>query len=354
MKKIILFIIGLIAFGTAEAKSDIVRQTYIYSIKGADTLRLDTYIDKNAEVKGKRPVMIYIHGGGYCAGSRKNVAQEIYNRHFAELGFVSVSIDYRLAMITPDKGDTDKDLWNSADKKKNDKKKNKYGISCVYDVVKIANVDVIDATNFLLSKANELNIDSSCIMISGGSAGATTCLTLEYDICNNASYTKKLPEGFNYAGIISHAGAIDVKADTTLTWQRKPCPVLFFHGDKDFAVPFEHNVIAGENWYGTKRLISEFRKMDVPFWAFIMKGADHIMAMKPLTDNNAETDKFVEEIIKNKKQSFVYTEWTDKPAPDMSSVEQMLKYVPMYILGFGKYMEEMDWNHIAKPKNIVF
>jgi acetyl esterase/lipase len=75
-----------------------VRSTYVYSIKGIDTLHLDTYIDTSAVVKGKRPTMIYVHGGGFAFGSRKHVVQEIYNRHFAEMGFVSVSIDYRLAM----------------------------------------------------------------------------------------------------------------------------------------------------------------------------------------------------------------------------------------------------------------
>jgi poly(3-hydroxybutyrate) depolymerase len=356
MKKIILLFLGLMALGSAEAKSNVERQTYVYSIKGADTLHLDTYIDKSAEVKGKRPVMIYIHGGGYVTGSRKNVAQEIFNRHFAEMGFVSVSIDYRLAM--PQQMNAAPAKPAVADKKKGKKKtntnNNKYGITGVYDVVKIANEDVVDATNFLLSKASELNIDSSCVMISGGSAGAITCLTLEYDLCNNAPYTQKLPAGFNYGGIISHSGAIDTRSDTTLTWPRKPCPILFFHGDKDPLVPLEHGVIGGDNWYGDKRIIPDMQKMQISYWSFIMKGADHIMAMKPLTDNNAETDKFVNEIIKGKKTSYVYTEWTDAEAPDMSSVEHMVKYVPMYILGFGKYMEEMDWSNIAKPQSIVY
>jgi predicted esterase len=347
------------ALGSAEAKSEITRATYVYAIKGADTLHLDTYIDKSAEVKGKRPVMIYIHGGGFVTGSRKNVAQEIYNRHFAEMGFVSVSIDYRLAMPQQPNANTAPqaavgDKKKNKNKKKTDANLNKYGVTSVNEVIKIANEDVIDATNFVLSKAGEMNIDSSCVMISGGSAGAITCLTLEYDISNRAAYTQKLPSGFNYAGIISHSGAIDTRGDTVLTWARNPCPILFFHGDKDPLVPLDHGVIMGENWYGDLHIIPDMHRMKVPYWAFVMKGADHIMAMKPLTDNNAETDKFVNEIVKGKKQSYVYTEWADEVAPDMSSVEQMLKYVPMYIIGFGKYLEEMDWSNVAKPKSIVY
>jgi poly(3-hydroxybutyrate) depolymerase len=346
--------------GSAMAKSGIVRSTYVYSIKGADTLHLDTYIDTSAVVKGKRPMMIYVHGGGFAVGNRRNVAQEIYNRHFAEMGFVSVSIDYRLAM-PKQIPDATKGKPVTTSKKKNKKGKkdavdndNKCNVKSLYEVVKIADEDVIDATNFLLSKAGELNIDSTQVMISGGSAGAITCLTLEYDICNNAPYTKKLPANFNYCGIISHAEAIDNRSDTVLTWSNKPCPILFFHGDKDMIVPFDHGVIGSENWFGDKHILPDMRKMQVPYWSFVMKGADHIMAMKPLTDNNAETDKFIEEIIKGKKQSYINTEWEDAVAPDMSSTDNMLKYVPMYILGFGKYMEEMDWSHITKPKNIVY
>lgn len=348
MKRILLFILVFVTFRLLSAQTHITRKTYIYSIKGADTLRLDTYIDDTAAVKGKRPVMIYVHGGGFSMGSRKNVAQEIFNRHFAEKGFISVSIDYRLALSqpTPNSASTS----STADKKKS----NRYNIATLYDAVRIADEDVVDATNFILSKANEWKVDSTCIMISGGSAGAITCLTLEYDLCNHAPYTQKLPEGFNYAGIVSQAGAICLHKEKALTWERKPCPILFFHGDKDSLVPIEHKVIAGEHWFGDKMILPDMRKMHVSYWSFVEKGADHIMAMKPLTDNNAETDKFVDEMVKGKKQAYVYTEWAEETAPDMSSAEHMLKYVPMYILGFGKYIDEMDWSNIPKPTGIVY
>jgi poly(3-hydroxybutyrate) depolymerase len=328
---VFVFFLTAACIAVAAQQHDIKRSTYIYSVKGSDTLLLDVYIDEAAAVSGRRPVMLHVHGGGFSAGSRKNVAQEMFNRHFAEMGFVSVSIDYRLA-LAPD---------------------NKYNVKGIDEAVRIATEDLVDATAFILAKSDVLMADTFNIMISGGSAGAITCLALEYDLCNRADYTKKLPHNFNFSGIISHAGAIPSKPDA-LVWAEKPCPMLLFFGDKDMLVPFDKGEVGGLNWMGSKYLHRQFEEMQVPHWVFEAKGADHVMAMKPLTDNNEETDKFYRSFIVGKCNSTVYTEWSDAVPPDMTSVEQMLKYVPLYILGFGKYLEEMENMPVEQPKNIVF
>ena len=331
MKKILFLIFGFIAAGYAMAQSNITRKTYVYSIKGNDTLHLDVYTNNSITTKDLRPVMIYVHGGGFSAGSRKNAAQELFSRHFTEQGFVSVCMDYRLG-LTPD---------------------NTYNLKGLNDVVRIANEDIVSATTFILSKADELQLDPSTILISGGSAGAIACLTIENDICNHIDYTKALPKGFNYAGIISHAGAIPIDGDT-LVWAEKPCPILFFHGDKDNAVPFDKADIAGSIWVGTKYLHHQFKEMQVPHWVYVEKGADHVMAMKPLIYNHEESDRFYRSFIKEKCNSIVYTEWADKEPSDMASVDQMIKYVPLYIIGFGKYLEDLENAPIERPENIVF
>ncbi len=38
----------------------------------------------------------------------------------------------------------------------------------------------------------------------------------------------------------------------------------------------------------------------------------------------------------------------------MSSVEAMIQYVPLYILGYGQYLEQLDWNNLPKPDSIVY
>ena len=335
MKRLLLTIAACLALVTSWAQ--VTRTTYDYAIKGADTLRLDIYLDQSLKTEGKRPVMIYMHGGAWSAGSRKNAAQEVYNRHFAELGFVSVSINYRLALA---EGNT-------------------YGAKTLYDVIRIGNEDMVSATNFLLSMAEELNADTEAVLISGGSAGAICSLQLEYDLCNGKDYTKELPEGFNYAGIISQAGAIVMEGDT-VKWEKSPCPILFIHGDNDGAVPFERNELVEGSFevhgemVGSKYLHEQLTQMDSPHWLYVQKGADHIMAMKALTDNLEECDKFYQSFVKEKRHSIVYTEWADAEPANMSSVEEMIKYVPFYILGFGKYLDEIDWGNLDKPKDIVY
>ena len=89
MKKL-LFCLAMLGFSLGlKAQSDVVtRETRIYSIIGKDTLRVDAYINPKAEVKPEgRPVLMYIHGGGWTMGSRVNAAQEIYCRYMAESGW---------------------------------------------------------------------------------------------------------------------------------------------------------------------------------------------------------------------------------------------------------------------------
>jgi len=312
----------------------VVRETYIYAIKDTDTLRLDTYIDTTLQMEGKRPVFMYVHGGGFTTGSRINVAQEVLLRHMAAQGFVAVAPDYRLA---------GNDLSNGG----------KYHVQTLYDIVQIACEDVADAVNYVLAMT-DLQPDDSCFVIGGGSAGAITALTLEYDLCNEAAYTNRLPQGFNFAGIISHAGAIDARADSILTWKHAPCPTLFFHGSNDQVVPFERGNVYGDWFVGTKALMSEWQKQGVSNWAFVVPGADHIMAMSPLTENDAETDKFIQQIVQGHQQVNAYTKWTPADVPNMSDAAAMVRFAPLYILGYGKYIEDMDWSNVERPAQVVY
>ena len=96
------------------------------------------------------------------------------------------------------------------------------------------------------------------------------------------------------------------------------------------------------------------KEMGVPYWKWIEKGADHVMAMKPLTTYLEEQFRFLNDFCLNGLQSTVNTEVEDKEPANMSSVEMMVKYVPMYILGYGKYLDEIDWSNMGKPKDVVY
>lgn len=306
------------------------RETYVYAIKDGDTLRLDKYTDTTFKTKEPRDVMIYVHGGGFSTDSRKNAAQEVFVRHLATQGIVAFQIDYRLGAAPH----------------------NKWGFTNVNDAVRLSTEDLVSATRFILDHQKEWNINPRRVMISGGSAGAIYVLTAEYDLCNDEPYTRILPEDFNWAGVISHAGAIP--ANDTLVWKRKPCPLMLMHGTKDNIVPIEKKYVEGKNYYGSIYIASQLEKMKAPHWLYLVIGADHIVAMKPLVDNHEDMDRFIRKFVNEQIDASAFTEWADKVPDSMTTVDDMIKAVPLYIYGYGKYLDEMDSEKIEKPKTIVY
>lgn len=320
------------AQNTQEVPSqEITIETVDYAVKGADTLKMDVYVREDLRSAEKLPVMFYVHGGGFSMGSRKNVAQEIFIRHFVEEGYLGVSIDYRLA----------------------GGEGFKYGCESVLDVIKLACEDMADATRYLLE---HYNADPEKIITSGGSAGAVMVLQIEYDICNEASYLAgRLPEGFNYAGVISAAGGISTPLDEKeLTWKHDPCPVLLMYGSEDMTVNEVLAPYMGMNMFCSKTLHEEFDKWGYPNWLYTEIGADHVVAMKHLTANQEEADEFIRHFVNEGKKSSVTTEWKDAEPAGMADIDAMVKNVPMYILGYEKYLSEMDWNNLGTADEIKY
>ena len=316
MQRFLFVLIACImAAATVSAQSTVKKETMVYSTKDTIQLQLDKYVDNSVPYKSKRPVFIYVHGGGFATGSSINALQIQYCKHFTAQGFVAIAINYRLGL----------------------KDKNQPDEGTIMKAVAFASGDLIDATAFIISKANEWNIDTGKIIISGGSAGAITCLTAEYDICSGGQFSGGLPKGFNYAGIVSHAGAIIVHQDT-LTWKKAPCPMLLMHGNKDQLVPFDTKSVSGDIYAGSNYIHNQFVKANIPHWLYEEAGADHIVALKPLQYNFGEIDAFIDKFVMKGQQSIVYTVWTDNK-PD--SMQDMMKVVPLYINGWGKTDEEV-------------
>lgn len=297
------------------ARGETTRETFVFSKKKGAELKLDRYIDNSVVYSGKRPVFIYVHGGGFSTGSRVNALQEQYCRHFAQKGYVAVQIDYRLGIKAGEKADN----------------------PTIIKAVSMATEDLIDATAFILSKAVEWNIDPERIIISGGSAGAITCLNTEYDICTTGKFTGRLPVGFNYAGIISHAGAI-VEINDTLKWSKTPCPLLLMQGTKDQLVPFDLVKSEGMTMAGSNYIHKQLVSLNVPHWFYEETGADHIVALKPLQYNFAETDTFIDRLVMKREHAVIHTSWADEK-PD--SMDGMMKVVPLYITGWDKYEDQL-------------
>lgn len=304
--------------------------TCVYSIEGPDTLKMDVYTHPDFRNRTNLPVMLYVHGGGFSTGSRINAAQEVFLRHFAAKGYLGVSIDYRLGMA----------------------KDNPYKVMTLADVESLATHDMATATRYVI---DNFNVNPKEIITAGGSAGAMTVMQIEYDICNDADYVKGiLPQDFNYAGIISAAGAITEAEGDTMVWRKEPCPVLLMVGSEDKTVPTHIAGVMGNTVYGTYAIDRQFNEMKVPHWTFIATGADHVVAMTHLTENLGEADIFCERFVTKKEKANVFTEWNAASPASMANVDLMMKYAPLYIFGYDKRLNEIDWNNIQKPKDVVY
>lgn len=286
MKKLILAAAFLILMATTIAGQNQQRpqmapnpdtiETYLYAVKGKDSLFLDRHINPAKINPDKKiPTMIYMFGGGWAYGSRRGR----YN-YLTEIGVQVISIDYRKAL-------------------------EKYGYSDVIGpmpdtmsrAINIALDDLTDAMSFVIKHADEWNVDLDKVMLSGSSAGAITTLMSIYDICNDGPYSKKFPAGFMPAGYIGYAGAI-INEDKDLVWNKKPCPMMFFHGSGDTTVPYDMKRVNKLSVYGPQYILKQLHEMEVPNALYVEEDADHVMSYKPFSGYNTnEIQTFVEKFV---------------------------------------------------------
>ena len=239
------------AADTADAAPE--KRTYLYAVKDADSLYLDHYVSPVAE--GRRPCMIFVFGGGFVGGTRDNAEYLPYFDFLTRKGYDVVSIDYRLG-LKPLRG---------VDRKISTREM----VGLFNNAVSIAVEDLFSATLFVLDNAEEWMIDTDMIVTCGSSAGAITVLQAENAVCNRTVASAVLPKGFNYAGVISFAGAI-FSVDGAPKWENAPAPVMFFHGNADNQVPFEKASLLGVGFYGSKFIFDQFEKRDWPCWFYTL------------------------------------------------------------------------------------
>jgi acetyl esterase/lipase len=67
-------------------------KTLTYASRGGQELLLDLYLPQN--VRGRLPVIVFLHGGGWSGGTRTTGPD--FKRFFAQDGFAMASIEYRL------------------------------------------------------------------------------------------------------------------------------------------------------------------------------------------------------------------------------------------------------------------
>lgn len=224
-------------------------------------LVLDVY-QPFGDAATQRPVMVMVHGGSFLQGNKLDLA--LTCRHFAQKGYVAVSIQYRLgySSFTP--------------------------AAAVQTVIR-ATQDLKNAIRFLRKSAsltNPYKIHPDFVFAGGVSAGAITALHAAYmdelseilpgqtiltlDSLHN---TNQIP-GFDwrFKAVINIAGGL---GDTN--WIKPGnVPVTSFHGTADATVPYETGSFGGSfALYGSHPIFLRTQHIGIPSELRPFPGAGH-------------------------------------------------------------------------------
>jgi acetyl esterase/lipase len=173
-------------------------------------LLLDLY-QPEGDRAARRAAIVWIHGGGFFRGSKSDKQMSTLARNFAQRGYLTVSIDYRLER-----------------KDKNDPN--------LRQPIMDAMFDARAAVRWLRARAGEYKIDPARIAIGGGSAGAFTSLLIAYDAGEGTSGNSDYPS--TVSAVVDFWGGLpDVKVMKT-----GAPPLLIIHGTADAVVPFRFAV----------------------------------------------------------------------------------------------------------------
>lgn len=224
-----------------------------------DKKLFDLYAPKD-DTTGRRPLMIWMHGGGFKFGSRHAAGTRLWCRTFAKRGYVCVAIDYQLG-----------------------KKNFNFTFAGLLDNCMAALQDVRKAVAYFKSNAARWHLDTTRIILAGNSAGGMLALQAAY---SNDAELQRLPrtkeaavpgwdaadlsgngasgEGTNSGGSagmgvsgehmgsggradrggVDHMGIAAIVnfwggIFDTLWLRQARVPIVSVHGDRDWIVPYD-------------------------------------------------------------------------------------------------------------------
>lgn len=255
-------------------------------------LRLDLYLPKD-DTLAYRPLVMLIHGGAFYFGSRKDHSITRWCRHFASLGYVAASIDYRLGFF-PTKNDIDRAGYRALQ-------------------------DAHAALRFLVDNQEHYGIDTSMIFVGGSSSGGITALNLVYlnnqnrpastlDLGNVETSGNDLTNHFSIKGVVNMWGAL---FDTS-AMRGHHVPILAFHGDKDQTVPYDYdypfqqigdaNKLLVSKMYGSSCIVDYAQKHGQQATLYTFEGSGH----SPHNDPHPAKAKRIFHFIQDKMIDFFY------------------------------------------------
>jgi len=212
----------------AEAYTEKLGDLLKYNLSPRDIdLKMDIYLPQDDTSK-LRPLIMLIHGGAFFNGDKASEAYIKWSTHFAAMGFVVASINYRMGFLP------------SADQ-----------IDCAgYRAAQDAHA----AMRYLVHNAAKYRINTDWIFTGGTSAGAITALNLAFmrnknrpqstkgslfksDLGDIESVSPQYKENFSIKAVANMWGAVH---DINMIANAKTS-IISFHGDADNIVPYGYD-----------------------------------------------------------------------------------------------------------------
>ena len=269
--------------------------TYLYAERDTCDLYLDVYNPakgSQTSIDGKKkPTIVFMFGGGFIGGTRDDASYNQWFRTLTQNGYRVISIDYRLGLKGSDKVGVAQ-------------------VNVLDKAIHMAVEDLFSATVFMIDNAETLGIDPENIVVSGSSAGAISVMQAEYESCNSTSWTEVLPEGFNYAGVMSFSGAI-LSRKGKVKYAKEPCPTLMLHGTADKLVPYKQIAFFNLGFFGGGKLVERFKKFGLDYNMYHFIGYGHEIAGSMSTTTDLQF-KFLECNVMEDKDRIVET-WIEDP-----------------------------------------
>lgn len=186
-------------------------------------LKLD-FFEPSGDVLEKRPLIIYIHGGGFTSGDKNILHILAICDNMAKRGYAVASLNYRL--------DPNFDIYNSNTDRR-----------AMIDAMH----DAKAAVRFFRKNANQYKIDTSFIVIGGESAGGATSMLVSYvdEQSELASYPMANPNNIEgnsgnpgYSSDVDFTMCLCALLLDTNAINTGDDPLLWVHGTDDSFVPY--------------------------------------------------------------------------------------------------------------------
>ena len=240
-----------------------------------EKLLLDFYSPAIKDTLAKRPLMIFIHGGGFQDGKKSGGFVNLISNSLAKRGYTFASIDYRLGINAP--------------------KSNQDYFEALYRAVQ----DGKAAVRYFKRYAEKYGIDTAQIFIMGSSAGAKTALHIAYlDQVELPTYidTKKMGllegtsgnQGYSseVAGVINCWGAM-----VNYQWINKnDAPLFCISGTADKTVPYDSSFDYHGFKYGSTVLYDRMLQLGIPTGLRLFYKTGHSLDNNKLKQDSAIQD----------------------------------------------------------------